>query len=70
MLVDRGEIKGYFIQAGQVWFGNSIPGHGRPKKESYLFLSWTKKDMILKPFCLSPWLYINYQLDALIIIYS
>jgi hypothetical protein len=27
MLVDRGENKGYVIQADQVWFGNHIPGH-------------------------------------------
>ena len=26
-LVDRGENKGYVIQAGQVKFGNRIPGH-------------------------------------------
>jgi hypothetical protein len=27
MLVDRGENKGYVIQADKVWFGNHIPGH-------------------------------------------
>jgi hypothetical protein len=27
MLVDRGENKGYVIQADQVWLGNHIPGH-------------------------------------------
>jgi hypothetical protein len=27
ILVDRGENKGYVIQADQVWFGNHIPGH-------------------------------------------
>jgi hypothetical protein len=27
ILVDRGENKGYVIQADQVWFGSHIPGH-------------------------------------------
>jgi hypothetical protein len=27
ILVDRGESKGYVIQADQIWFGNHIPGH-------------------------------------------
>lgn len=39
MLVDGGENKCHFIQAAQVWFGNSIPGHdGRKKRVTFFFV--------------------------------
>jgi hypothetical protein len=48
MLVDSGETKGYVIQADQVYSANAYVVTV-DETESYLFHSWTKKDMILKP---------------------
>jgi hypothetical protein len=41
MLAERGENKGYVIQADQVWFGSRIPGHlGIVFLLTGIFFSW------------------------------
>jgi len=48
MLVDSGETNGYVIQTDQVDLATAYVDTV-DETESYLFYSWTKKDMILKP---------------------
>ena len=61
ILVDKGENKGYAIQTDQVWFGNSIPGHGGPKKRITCFCRGRKKIYDSEAFVNFPAIFLKWS---------